>query len=47
MAVENIRGNSSLNRIGIIDASTEEIFYVGIVNLPLHITVNLLLPRSG
>ena len=42
MTVEYICCNRSLNWLGIVDTTTIEVIDIGIINLPPHITVNLL-----
>ena len=47
MAVINVSGDSALNRLYIINAPTEECIDIGIVNLPLYVTIYLLLTGTS
>ena len=46
MAIIDISGHMACNRSGSIDTAAKEGIDVGIVDLPVHITVNLLLAGS-
>ena len=46
MAIDDFCCDSSCDRLGIIDTTTKESINIGIVNLPLNITVNLLLTSA-